>query len=123
MVEKIDKQSMKIPRVWICARDGERNHDGACRDEFKRLTASSFVCSMLGLLLIFEVIRPFHDMSKDGPLAMILWGVGATIAIIGFFVRPRAVALGIAALLANLIPLCGVAAVLVLLGHSTLIWH
>jgi hypothetical protein len=35
---------------------------------------------MLGLLLIFEVIRPFHDMSKDGPLAMILWGVGATVA-------------------------------------------
>ena len=78
---------------------------------------------MLGLLFIFEVIRPFHDMSKDGPLAMILRGVGATVAIIGFFVRPHAIALGVAALLANLIPLCGVAAVLVLLGHSTLIWH
>jgi hypothetical protein len=78
---------------------------------------------MLGLLLIFEVIRPFHDMSKDGPLAMILWGVGATVAIIGFFVRPRTITLGLAALLANLIPLGGVAAVLVLLGHSTLIWH
>ena len=78
---------------------------------------------MLGLLLIFEVIRPFHDMSKDGPLATILWGIGATAAIIGFFVRPRAIALGVAALLANLIPLCGVAAVLVLLGRSTLIWH
>lgn len=89
----------------------------------KRLTIVSFVCAMLGLLLIFEVIRPFHDMSKDGPLAMILWGVGATAAIIGFFVRPRAIALGVAALLANLIPLCGVAAVLLLLGHSTLIWH
>jgi hypothetical protein len=89
----------------------------------KRLTVSSFVCSMLGVLLIFEVIRPFHDMSKDGPLAMVLWGLGATIAIIGLFVRPRAVALSIAALLANLIPLCGVAAVFVLLGHSTLIWH
>ena len=62
-------------------------------------------------------------MSKDGPLAMILWGVGATVAIIGFFVRPRAIALGVAALLANLIPLSGVAAVLALLGHSTLIWH
>jgi hypothetical protein len=89
----------------------------------KGLTVSSFLCSMLGLLLIFEVIRPFHDMSKDGPLAMILWGVGATVAIIGFFVRPRAVALAIAALLANLIPLCGVGTVLVLLGHATSIWH
>lgn len=89
----------------------------------KRLTIVSFVCALLGVLLIFEVIRPFHDMSKDGPLAMILWGVGATVAIIGFFVRPRAIALGVAALLANLIPLSGVAAVLVLLGPSTLIWH
>ena len=89
----------------------------------KRLTIVSFVCAMLGLLLIFEVIRPFHDMSKDGPLAMILWGVGVTVAVTGFFMQPRAIALGVAALLANLIPLCGVAAVLLLLGHSTLIWH
>lgn len=89
----------------------------------KRLSIVSFVCAMIGLLLIFEVIRPFHDMSKDGPLAMILWGVGATVAIISFFVLPRTIALSVAALLANLIPLCGVAAVLVLLGHSTLIWH
>jgi hypothetical protein len=89
----------------------------------KRLIIISFVCSIIGLLLIFELIRPFRDLSKDGPLAMILWGIGATVAIIGFFVRPRAIILGVAALLANLIPLCGVAAVLVLLGHSTLIWH
>src|SRR6476646_301488 len=59
---------------------------------------------MMGLLLIFEFIRPFHYMSKDGPLSMILWGVGATVAIIGFFVQPRAITLGVAALLANLIP-------------------
>ena len=89
----------------------------------KWLTIVSFVCSMMGLLLIFEVIRPFHDMSKDGPLAMVLWGVGAAVAVIGFFVRPRSITLGVAALLANLIPLCGVAVMLVLLGHSTLIWH
>ena len=54
---------------------------------------------------------------------MILWGIGATVAIIGFFVRPRAITLAVVALLANLIPLCGVGAVLILLGHSTLIWH
>ena len=89
----------------------------------KWLSIVSFVCAILGLLLILEVIRPFHDMSKDGPLAMILWGVGATVAMIGFFVQPRAIILSVAALLANLIPLCGVAAVLVLLSHSPLIWH
>jgi hypothetical protein len=77
----------------------------------------------MGLLLIFEVIRPFRDMSKDGPLAMIFWGIGITLASIGFFMRPRAITLGVAAFLANLIPLCGVVAVLVLLGHSTLTWH
>jgi hypothetical protein len=54
---------------------------------------------------MFEVIRPFRDMSKDGPLAMILWGAGTTLAIMGFFVRPRAVILGVTTLLANLIPL------------------
>jgi len=89
----------------------------------KRLVIGSFVCATLGLLLVFEVIRPFHDLSKDGPLAMILWGIGAALAILSFFVPPRAIALGVAALLANLIPLCGVAAVLLMLGHSTLIWH
>ena len=89
----------------------------------KWLTIVSFVCAMIGLLLILEVIRPFQDLSKDGPLAMIFWGVGTTVAIIGFFVRPRAIALATAALLANLIPLCGVGAVLVLLGHSNLVWH
>jgi hypothetical protein len=89
----------------------------------KQLTVASFFCAAVGLLLIFEVVRPFRDMSKDGPLAMISWGIGATVAIIGFFVRPRAIALSVAALLANLIPLCGVGAVLALLGHSTLIWH
>jgi hypothetical protein len=89
----------------------------------KRLTIVSLVCSMLGLLLILEVIRPFQDLSKDGPLATIFWGVGTTVASIGFFVRPRAIALSIAAVFANLIPFCGVGAVLVLLGHSNLVWH
>ena len=32
-----------------------------------RLTIVSFVCAIIGLLLIFEVIRPFREMSKDGP--------------------------------------------------------
>jgi hypothetical protein len=57
---------------------------------WKRLTIVSFVCAMMGLLLISEVIRPFQDMSKDGPLAMVLWGVGATVAIIGFFLCDQA---------------------------------
>jgi hypothetical protein len=89
----------------------------------KWLTIVSFVCAILGCFSFLKLFGLFRDMSKDGPLAMILWSVGATVAIIGFFVRPRAITLGVAALLANLIPVCGVAAVLVLLGHSALIWH
>jgi hypothetical protein len=77
----------------------------------------------MGLLLIFEVIRPFRDMAKDGPLAMMWWGIGTIAGIVGLFLRPRVIALSIGALLANLLPMCGIAAVLLLLGRSTLIWH
>jgi len=87
----------------------------------KRLAIVSFGCAAIGLLLIFEVLRPFRDLMKDGPLAMTFWGVGAIAAITGCFLRPRAIALSIAALLANLIPICAVTTVLVLLGHSRLI--
>ena len=89
----------------------------------KRLAIVSFACAAMGLLLIFEVVRPFRDIAKDGPLAMILWGIGTIAGIAGFFLRPRAIALSIAALMANLIPMCGIAALLLLLGRSTLIWH
>ena len=46
------------------------------RSNLGTVTIVSFACAMMGAALIFEVIRPFRDMSKDGPLAMILWGVG-----------------------------------------------
>lgn len=62
-------------------------------------------------------------MTKDGPLAMILWGIGASAGVASFFIRPRVLALSVVAVLTNLIPACSVAALLVLLGRSTLIWH
>ena len=89
----------------------------------KRFAIAGFVCAALGFLLIFEVVRPFRDPARDGPLAMILWGIGATVAIVTFFLQPRAIALSVVALLANLIPMFAVTAVLVFLGRSTLIWH
>ena len=87
----------------------------------KRLAIVSFGCAAIGLLLIFEVFRPFRDLSKDGPLAMTLWGVGAIAAITGLFLRPRRIVLSVVALLANLVPICVVTAILTLLGHSKLI--
>ena len=87
----------------------------------KRLAVVSVGCAAIGLLLIFEVFRPFRDLAKDGPLAMTLWGMGAIAAIASFFLRPRAIVLSIVALLANLIPICVVTVPLRLLGHSKLI--
>ena len=83
----------------------------------------SFTCAAVGLLLIFEVIRPFRDMAKDGPLAMIWWSVGAIVAMSCFFGRQRSIAVAISGLLVNLVPIVVLSAVLFLLSHSNLAWH
>ena len=83
----------------------------------------SFTCAAVGLLLIFEVIRPFRDMAKDGPLAMICWSVGAIVAMSCFFGRQRSIAVAISGLLVNLVPIVVLSAVLFLLSHSNLAWH
>jgi hypothetical protein len=83
----------------------------------------SFGCAAAGLLLIFEVIRPFRDMAKDGPLAMICWGVGAVVAASCFLGRQRSVAVAVIGLLVNLAPIVVLTAVLLLLRHSNLAWH
>jgi hypothetical protein len=83
----------------------------------------SFACAAAGLLLIFEVIRPFREMAKDGPLAMTCWSVGAIAAVICFFGRQRSKAVAIIALLVNLVPIVVLTAVLLLLSHSNLAWH
>ena len=88
-----------------------------------KLALLSLGLAVLGLLLVFEVIRPFRDMSKDGPLAMVLWGVGAATAFSCFFLRPRSTALSVIALLANSLALIGLAIVFFLLSRSTFIWH
>jgi hypothetical protein len=80
-------------------------------------------CAAIGLLLIFEVIRPFRDMAKDGPLAMTCWSVGAIVAASCFFGRQRSIAVAIIGLLANLVPIVVLTAVLLLLSHSNLAWH
>jgi hypothetical protein len=83
----------------------------------------SHTCAAGGLLLIFEVIRPFRDMAKDGPLAMICWSVGAIVAVSCFFGRQRSIAVVIIGLLVNLVPILVLSAVLFLLSHSKLAWH
>ncbi len=83
----------------------------------------SFACAAIGLLLIFEIIRPFRDLEKDGPLALICWSVGTIVALSCFFRRERSLAIAIIALLANLVPIVVLSAVLWLLSHSNFAWH
>ena len=83
----------------------------------------SFTCAAVGLRLIFEIIRPFRDMVKDGPLAMTCWSVGAIFAVICFFGRQRSTAVAIIGLLVNLVPIVLLTALLLFLSHSNLAWH
>lgn len=79
----------------------------------------SFACAAFALLLFFEVIRPFHDLAKDGPLAIMAWAIGAATAILGFFLS-RSLPLLIVALLANIIPISAIATLFALLHRSTM---
>ena len=40
------------------------------------LAMAALALAVLGILLFVEVIRPFHDLSIDGPLALLSWGAG-----------------------------------------------
>lgn len=88
----------------------------------KWLPRISLACAAIGLLLITETIRPFHDMRKDGPLAMVCWALGLAAAVASLFTGGRT-ASAIMGLIFNAVPLIGVALLLLALKHSTLIWH
>ena len=40
------------------------------------LAMAAVALALLGVLLFLEVIRPFHNLSIDGPLALLSWGIG-----------------------------------------------
>ena len=67
--------------------------------------AVAWVCFALGMMLLFEVIRPFRDMNIDGPIALWLWGLGALVAIVALWRRQGAVVLQALALSCNLLAL------------------
>src|SRR5689334_18374933 len=89
----------------------------------KLVATLSFVCAAIGLLLVFEVVRPFHEMDKDGPLAISCFVLGGTAGTASYFLRPRSLVITILASVANLVPLTGVLGVIFVLSRSTLIWH
>ncbi|MGI8891554.1 MAG: hypothetical protein ACR2G0_12345 [Chthoniobacterales bacterium] len=77
----------------------------------------------LGVLLFLELIRPFRDLSIDGPIALGAWSVGAVLGIACFFCRGRSLALSVVSLLANVLPLLGALVLLWMLSRSNFAWH
>ena len=78
---------------------------------------------VFGALLFTEIIRPFRDMSIDGPLAVASWGAGAAIGIACFFLKGRSIALTAISVVANVLPLLGSLALFWGLSHTNFSWH
>lgn len=79
--------------------------------------------SVIGGLLVCEVIRPFRDFSIDGPFALSCWGIGATLGFACFFFKGRSLLLSIFSLVANVLPLLGALVVWWLMSQSNFAWH
>src|SRR5437762_14034648 len=76
------------------------------------LAMAALALAVLGILLFAEVIRPFHDLSIDGPLALFSWESGAGLALVTLWLRGRSVILSAMSLSLNLLLL--VAALVIL---------
>ena len=85
-------------------------------------TVALLLC-VFGVLLFTEIIRPFRDMSIDGPLAVASWGTGAAIGIGCLFVKGRSIALTVISVVVNVVPLLGSLALLWALSHTNFAWH
>jgi len=89
----------------------------------KVFAVAALLLSAAGLLLVFEVIRPFRDLSVDGPLALVAWGIGMTLGVTCLFLKARSIALGVIVILANAIPLLAAGSVWWLMRGSNFAWH
>jgi hypothetical protein len=69
--------------------------------------------ALLGVLLFLEVIRPFHNLSIDGPLALLSWGIGAALSLATLWLSGRSFILSAASLSVNVIAFTGCFVVLV----------
>lgn len=79
---------------------------------------SSAILFIVGALLVAEVIRPFRDLSIDGPIAMVAWGVGLGIAAIAVWCRWGMPWLNWLMCGVNGLALLAVTAMLVMIGSS-----
>lgn len=88
-----------------------------------QLNAIALSLSAAGLLLVFEVIRPFRDLAKDGPLALFAWAIGTALVTRCLFLKERSLAVTLVAAAANVLPLLGAVALWLLLRKSSFAWH
>jgi hypothetical protein len=79
--------------------------------------------ALLGVLLFLEVIRPFHNLSIDGPLALLFWGIGAALSLATLWLSGRSFILSAASLSVNVMLLLAALLFLWLVGHSNFAWH
>ena len=78
---------------------------------------------VVGALIFCEVIRPFRDMSIDGPIALSAWGIGAALGVACFFLKGRSLTLSVISVVANVLPLLAALVLLWVLSHSNFAWH
>jgi hypothetical protein len=89
----------------------------------KIIAALAFASSAIGILLVCEVIRPFHDLTVDGPLAVILWVAGTALGGYGLFMARRSRALIAVGLMANVVPLLAALVLWWVLSRTNFAWH
>lgn len=84
---------------------------------------AALALTAFGVLLFLEVIRPFRDMNRDGPLAMICWGIGFLVSLVALYKGSRFRVLSWVGLVLNAMALIAVSVLLLLLRHSNFAWH
>jgi len=58
-----------------------------------QLAVAAVLLSCVGLLVFFQIIRPFRNPVVDGPLSLAAWGIGTVLAIIALFLPQKSRAL------------------------------
>jgi hypothetical protein len=74
--------------------------------------------SVVGSLLLFEVVRPFRDMKLDGPIALVLICTGLVLALLSLFFGWSRPWIGIVGIVVNGVLILGVLAVYILLSRN-----
>ena len=88
-----------------------------------QLAVAAVLLSFVGLLVFFQIIRPFRNPSVDGPLSLAAWGIGTVLAMIALVLPQKSRALCAVGILFNVLPLFCALALLWYLSHSNFAWH